>query len=131
MKNMTNQVDDRIPLSYCLDGPNSLVTVEVRNSLSSEDFAALSCAIDLYYAEHGKLNGIIINAKKFPYWKNLESFKAHIAFVKSHHYKINKVAITMNGLLPKILPKLAKKFIQPEVRNFGYDHIDEAKKWIV
>ena len=128
---MTNEIKIRKPITCYFDETKTVLLVEVKNSLSTEDFTILSQVIDPYYKQHKEFNGIIINSKKFPYWKGTESLRAHISFVQNHHYKTKKVAICMGGFFPKLLPKLARRFVQPEVKNFGYNKIDAANHWIL
>ena len=111
--------------------PNTVLLIEVKNNLSTEDFAALSKVIDPYYEKHKELNGIILNSKKFPYWKGVENRREYISFAQNYHYKTRKVAICMGGFFPKLLPSLARRFIQPELKNFGYKKIDAANHWIL
>ncbi len=126
---MANEIKKRKPIVCYFDDSKTVLLVEVTNSLSPEDFATLSGLIDPYYAEHKELNGIIINAKKFPYWNGVAGLRAHIDFVQNHHYKTKKVAICIGGFFPKLLPRLARRFIQPELKNFGYNKIEAAHDW--
>lgn len=90
---MPNFTESGNSITCSLDEQNAVLTVEVKSALTKEDFILLSKVIDPFYQRNGELKGIIINAKKFPFWKNYESFSAHISFVRNYHYKTKKIAL--------------------------------------
>jgi hypothetical protein len=128
---MPNFTESGNYITCSLDEQNAVLIVEVKSALAKEDFILLSKVIDPFYQRNGELKGIIINTKKFPFWKSSESFSAHISFVKNYHYKTKKIALAIDSFLPKLLAKLARRFIHAEVKNFSYNKIDEARDWIL
>lgn len=122
---------DRINLNCHLDEENSLLTVEIKDALSEDDFKILVQIVDPFIAKNGNLKGIILHVKQFPYWENLNGLVSHFSFVKNHHRKIKKVALVADGILPGLVPKLAKHFIKAEIKHFAYDELKEGKSWIL
>lgn len=112
-----------------LDEKKSMVVVEIRNKLSVADFKKLSNIIDPWIERNLQLKSIVIHVKKFPFWKNLDGMIAHFSFIKNHHKKIGKIAISADGILPHIAPKLAKYFIKAEIKEFSYSDLERAKEW--
>ena len=125
------KIKRKVPLVCYIEEQNGILLVEIKNTITSKDFAALSRAIDPYYEAHGEFKGIILHSKKFPYWKGAEARREYMYFVENYHYKFKKVAIGMGGFFPKLLPNLAKRFIKPELKNFGYNNVDAAHDWIL
>jgi hypothetical protein len=118
-------------LNCILDKKDSILIVEIKDSLSSEDFKVLSKVVDPWIKENGTLKGIILHVKKFPYWENIGGFCSHISFVKSHHREIKKVALVADGIIPNLAPKLIGHFVKAEVKNFDYKQLETAKKWVL
>src|ERR1035437_3950606 len=73
--------------------PEGILILEPDAPLEAADFDGLVREIDPYIAEHGKLSGLMIHAKAFPGWANLEAFLAHMQFIRSHHQKIVRLAM--------------------------------------
>jgi len=118
-----------IGLDHRLDESSGVVKVEINAPLSSENFEILAHTVDSWIERGGKLNGVVIHAKKFPGWENLGSLLKHIEFVKNHHRKIPKVALCLDGAIPSLATHLAKHFVEAEVKHFDYDKLDEALAW--
>lgn len=127
---MANEIEGRTPITYEFDEAQGVLLVEITSNLTNDDFATLSQVIDPYYNKNGELSGIILNSKKFPYWKGNANFKEYVAFARDNHYKFKKVALTMGGFFPKVVRRIAGRYSQAEVNNFGYDKILPAQKWI-
>ena len=98
--------------------------------LAKENFATLSREIDAYIESHGGLNGLVLCYERFPGWKNLQGLWSHFQFVRSHHQKVNKVALVTNTRILKLVISIAKHFVHPEVRFFKYDQEPSAIQWI-
>ena len=116
-------------LSHALDESTGVMTVEISHPLSSEDFEDLTNAVDDLLERGGRLQGLVIHARKFPGWENLGSLISHIEFVKNHHRKIRRVALCADGTLPSLAPQVAKHFVAAEIQHFDYDRLDEARTW--
>jgi hypothetical protein len=110
---------------------NSVLIVEITDSLSQDDFKLLAQTVDPWIEKNGELKGIIVHAKDFPYWKNLGAFASHISFVKNHHKKVRKIAVAADGIIPDLAPKLASHFIQAQIKKFDYNELEEAKRWVL
>jgi len=118
-------------LTYTFDRKNSLLILEPKQPLDSQDFDALSAEIDPWIEQEGQLNGLIIQADHFPGWENLGSMVRHIQFVKNHHKKIKKVAFCADGKILEILPSVAKHFVNAEIKHFATEELEDAKSWIL
>lgn len=121
---------DHISLTCNFDEEKSLLTVEVKDSLSSEDFKILSQKVDPWIEKNGELKGIIIHVTEFPYWENFAGLISHLSFVKNHHRKVKKVALVADGAVVKFAPKLASHFVKAEIKNFEYNQMVAAREWI-
>lgn len=114
-----------------LDKKTALLTVEIHNSLSAEDFAILSEVVDPWLEKNGKLEGLVIHVKEFPYWENIYGLFSHISFAKNHHRDIKKVALVADGFLPNVMPKLTDHFVKAQIKNFHYNQLQDAKDWVL
>jgi hypothetical protein len=98
--------------------------------LEKADFERLSLLADPYIEEHGKLNGLLIDAESFPGWEDFASMLSHIRFLRNYETKIERVAaVTDNGFLA-IMPRVADHFAAAEVRHFNYQDRDRALAWL-
>jgi len=101
-----------------------------QGALKREDIDKLASVIDPWIKTHHQLNGLAVCIPKFPGWENIGSFIHHIEFIKSHHRKIRRVALAVDGTLPKIISKVAGHFVEAEIKQFPYEKEEEAIKWV-
>lgn len=109
---------------------DSILIVIPEDPLEVKDFEELNREVDPYIAETGKLNGLMIYAESFPGWDNFASFLQHMKFVKDHHQKIGKVAAVTDNSFLSILPRVARHFVQAEIRHFAWHDKEAAIVWL-
>jgi SpoIIAA-like len=98
--------------------------------LEANDFESLAREIDPYIEANGKLHGVMIDAARFPGWKDLAGMIAHLKFVKNHHQKIEKLAFVSDSSVLSVGPKIASHFIQAEVKHFAHSQREDALRWL-
>lgn len=117
---------------FCqFDDKNGVLLLDVKSSFSEEDFEAIAGIIEPYFAKNGELKGIIINSKKFPYWSGALNREQYINFARDNHFKFKKAALGMGGFFTKIVARIARGRVHPEVKIFKYNQIDKAQSWIL
>lgn len=117
-------------LDHTLILSEGILVLQPSAPLETADFQAVADDIDPYLAEHGTLAGVIIVAKAFPGWMNLEAAIAHLQLIENYHQRIKKLAIVSdNGLLEQ-LPNFAAHLLHPEVQHFSESEYEEALQWI-
>jgi hypothetical protein len=117
-------------LNHKLLLPEGILILEPKERLEAADFEGLAREIDPYITEHGKLPGLMIHAKAFPGWVNLEAFLAHMRFIASHHQKLQRLAVVSDSSLLAELPKFAAHLVQTEVKHFPESAYEDALRWL-
>ena len=110
--------------------PEGILILEPDAPLEAADFEGLVREIDPYIAEHGKLSGLMVHAKAFPGWANLEAFLAHMQFIKRHHQKIVRLAMVTDSTLLGELPKIAAHLVHVQVKHFSESQHEDALRWL-
>ncbi len=108
-----------------------IVILEPDGELSESDFKTAAETIDPYIEKVGKLNGLIIHVRSFPGWDSFTSFITHMKFVKQHHEKVSRIAIVTDSPIGSIAENIVSHFVNAEIKNFTFDELEYAKKWIV
>ena len=117
---------------FCqFDEENGVLLLDVKNPFTTEDFQRISEIIDPYYESRGELKGVIIHAKKFPYWTDAHNRSEYLSFAGNNHQKFEKAALSMGGFFVKIVIRVARSRVHPEVKLFGYNKIEKAQSWIL
>lgn len=98
--------------------------------LEAADFDRLAALADPYIAKKGELAGLMIEAQKFPGWKNLSGMIRHFRFVRNHHRKIRRVALVTDARIAKIAERLARHLVAAKVKRFPPGHLGEATRWL-
>ncbi len=110
--------------------PEGILILEPSAPLEVVDFEAVAHEIDPFLAEHDTLAGVMVIAKAFPGWMNLEAAIAHLQLIESYHQKIKKLAVVSdNGLLAE-LPKIVAQLVHPDVKHFPESEYEDALSWL-
>jgi len=117
-------------LNHKLLQPEGILVLEPDVPLEAADFEGVAQEIDPFIAEHGKLSGLMIHAKTFPGWVNLEAFRAHMRFIESHHRKIKRLAVVSDSRLLTEVPKIAAHLVHVEVKHFPESAYEAAERWL-
>ena len=117
---------------FCqFDDRNGVLLLDMTNPFSTKDFEIIANIITPYFEEKSELKGLIIHSKKFLRWRNPQNRAEYINFARQHHHKFDKVALSMGGFFTKVLARLAKDRIHPELKVFKYDKVSDAQDWIL
>lgn len=109
---------------------DGVLQVMPTGALSERDFIALSGLVDPWIESHGRLNGLMIVAERFPGWENFAGLVSHLRFVRNHESKVRRIAVVTDSPLIELLPALARHFVSAEVRRFSFDQRDAAFEWL-
>lgn len=117
---------------FCqFDDHHGVLLLDVKNPFSAEDFQTVEKLIEPYFRENGELKGIIINSKKFPYWINAKNRAEYLNFASNNHHKFKKAALGMEGFFTKIVARIARGRVRPEIKIFKHNQIEKAQSWIL
>lgn len=98
--------------------------------LDATDFQELSKEIDPYIEANGRLQGLMIDAAKFPGWHDFAALVAHIKFVKDHHQLIERVAVVSDSGILSMAPKLASHFLRADIKHFARMEREDSLRWL-
>ncbi|OFW80498.1 MAG: hypothetical protein A2887_05185 [Alphaproteobacteria bacterium RIFCSPLOWO2_01_FULL_40_26] len=117
---------------FCqFDDQNGVLLLDVKKPFTEEDFETIAAIIDPYFASRGELKGVILHAKKFPYWNGHANRQQYLNFARNNHFKFRKAAFSMDGFFIKIIARIARGRVHPEIKLFKYDQIAKAQSWIL
>ncbi|MFT6332043.1 MAG: hypothetical protein ACJAW3_000367 [Lentimonas sp.] len=105
--------------------------LDVNEPFTESDFEAISGIIDPFFSTYGELQGIIINCKKFPYWKGAKNRTQYLNFAGDNHHKFKKAALSMGGFFIKVVLIAAKNRVHPKIKTFKFNKIEEAQRWVL
>ena len=118
-------------LKVNLSEAEGIAILEPDGELSESDFKTVAETIDPYIEKVGQLSGLIIHVKSFPGWDSFASFITHMKFVKQHHKKVSRIAFVTDSPIGSIAENIASHFVNAEIKNFSFDKLENAKKWIL
>lgn len=106
-----------------------VLVIEPDGKLRAEDFEALALTVDPWIEAQGALHGIVVHARHFPGWENLGALWRHMRFVRDHHQKVKRLAVSADGVMAELGPRLAQHLVDAEARHFAYDEFEQALAW--
>jgi len=108
----------------------SVLKVIVPKKLSAGDFRQLAPQIDFLLQQQSSMR-LLVDASNFDGWENIAAFEKHIGFVKTHHQKVERIAVIVGHNWQNWVIGTARLFVHPEVRTFDKGQESEAQKWIM
>lgn len=117
-------------LKHTLLAGEGILILEPSDALEAADFAAVVDDIDPFLVKHDSLAGVLIFAKAFPGWLNLEAAINHLQLIENYHQKIKRLAIVSDNGLLTALPKFAAHLVHPEVKHFSESEYEDALSWL-
>jgi hypothetical protein len=117
-------------VDYELRQDEGILIIRPQDSLEASDFQKIANGIDPYIEANGTLRGVMIDAEKFPGWKNFAALVAHLKFVRDHHRKIERIAAVSDSNFLSVAPKIASHFVHAVVRHFPHSEKQEALLWL-
>ena len=118
-------------IDYHLDPATAVLTIRPESALDKSDFEELAAVVDPQIDKHGDLNGLIVEAARFPGWDSFGSLVSHLRFVRDHHQHVKKLAVVTDSHLGDVAEHLASHFVSADIRHFPADDVDEARRWVV
>jgi hypothetical protein len=112
-----------------LHDPEILV-VSPNGPLARADFARLAQEVDPVIAAKGRLAGLMVCVKGVPGWDSFGAFVSHLAFVRDHHRKIDRIAAVTDSEILKTMTHVSSYFLSPQVRQFPSDARAKALAWL-
>jgi len=106
---------------------DNLVKVKVPKHLVSGDFKAIEPTVDRLIQEHGKIR-LLLDAREFDGWQNVDAAKEHFRFVKTHQHNIERAALIAGHQWQHWVGAIAETFLEPAVHVF--DDPDAALAWV-
>ncbi len=117
-------------LKHTLLSDDGILILEPSGALEAADFEAVIHDMDPYLANHDSLAGLMVFAKAFPGWLNLEAAISHLQLIESYHQKIKRLAIVSDNGLLSALPKFAAHLVHPDVKHFVESEYEDALNWL-
>ncbi len=116
-------------VSHRLVAESGVMVVEVDRALRTQDFDALALTANPWIEAHGGLQGLVIHARAFPGWENLESVLRQVRFVRDHQRKVRRIALGFDSAMASLASFLGDHFIRAEIKTFSYDRLEDAIAW--
>ncbi len=118
-------------LSVEINEVSGLAILEPDGPLTKGDFESAAKVIDPYIENTDQFNGIIIHTESFPGWDSFAALASHLRFVKEHHKKISRVAISTNSVIGNFSEGVASHFVNAEIKLFSYQELEQAIDWVI
>ena len=117
-------------LSVKIDELKGLAVFEPDGALEKIDFELAARTIDPYIEKFGLINALIIHVEHFPGWDSVGALASHFKFVKEHHKKISRIALSTDTVIRKFIETIGGYFLDAEIKVFSFQELELAKEWV-
>ena len=100
------------------------------DKLKADDFRQIAPQIEAIIRQYGKIR-LLIDGSGFGGWENIAAFTTHAGLIRSHHQKIERIAVIARHDWQHWVIGAVRMFLHPEVRAYDRNHENEALQWIV
>lgn len=104
--------------------------ITVPEKLKADDFQEVAPQVDSLIKQQGKIR-LLIDARNFGGWQNINAFERHVGFVKNHQQKVERIAVIVGQDWQHWIVATIRTFVHPEVRAYDPPDQDKALKWIL
>jgi hypothetical protein len=108
---------------------SGVVVVEASEPVRTTDVDALGLTVDAWLETHAELSGLVLHTTASLGWENIGGLLGYFGLVRDLHYKIGRMAVVVDGSVGTLAPRVAKHFVQAEVRGFTDEQFDDAVAW--
>jgi SpoIIAA-like len=108
---------------------DGVLKITVPEKLSAEDFRQVAPQIDSLVQQRGTIR-LLVDASHFGGWEDMAAFEKHIGFVKTHHQKVQRIAVIVGHGWQYWVIGTVRLFVHPEIRTFDQSQESEARKWL-
>ena len=98
--------------------------------LSVEDFVRLAPQADALIEQFGSLR-LLIDAGNMAGWESPAAIQHHIAFVKSRHRHVERIAVIVSHDWQRWVAKMASTVLHPEIKTFHRNEDGAAVAWLM
>jgi SpoIIAA-like len=106
-----------------------VLKITVPEKLNAGDFGQIAPQIDSLIQQQGTIR-LLVDASHFAGWQDRAAFEKHIGFVKTHHQKVERIAVIVGHNWQYWVIGTMRLFVHPEVRSFDQGQESEARQWI-
>lgn len=117
-------------LSAELDEAKGILHIKAEGPLTVADFESVAALADPHIEAHKRLNGLIIEAHRFPGWENVSAMMSHIRFVRDHQKHVRRIALVADTALAHHVPGIVKHFVAAKVQHFSESEVERAQAWL-
>src|SRR5262249_4646115 len=107
-----------------------VLKVQPSGPISSEDVTALTRTVDDYLTAHPKIDGVMVQTRKFPGFASMGSFADYARFITDHHKKVQRIALVTDFALAPVAEFMANHVVGVKMRHFPFAEDKAALAWL-
>jgi hypothetical protein len=124
-----DEVQDHM-IAVEVDSNAHVAILKPRDSLTEDDFETVKGILDPYIDQTGRLDGVIVQARKFPAQESFKELTSHLRFSHDQHEKIPRIAVVSDSAFPNVKKTLSEHFSKADIQTFAFQDFEKAKRWV-
>lgn len=117
-------------IEHCWHHDHDILEIRPVADLKPAEFRALAAQVDPVICQHGRLQGLLIDARHRRGWQNFAALVSHCVFTRNQHGRLHHIAVLSDNSLLGFMPQLLNHFVAAEVRPFPGAEEDAALEWL-
>ncbi|MCW8194026.1 STAS/SEC14 domain-containing protein [Proteobacteria bacterium 005FR1] len=113
-----------------VDPSTNVAILKPQGMLNESDFETIKGIVDPFIDEKGRLDGVILQARRFPGWESFQRLSDHLRFSQDQQEKVTRVAVVSDSALPRVKQVLGEHFTHAEVETFAFQDYEKARRWV-
>lgn len=109
---------------------DEVIAIKPEGAIDESDFDVVGAVIDPAIQRHGRLEGLMIDARGFEGWDDARSLLAHLRFVNAHQPRVARIACVGDQWWLSEMPML-EPFVGTPIRHFQTKDEALARAWLL
>lgn len=113
-----------------VDPDSNVAILQPQGSITENDFETVRKIVDPYIDKTGRLDGVIVQARRFPDSEALRNLSSHMRFTHDQQERVSRVAVVSDSAMGNVKETLSENFTHADIQTFPFQDFEKAKRWV-
>lgn len=113
-----------------VDPDSNVAILQPQGTITESDLENVRGIVDPHIDRTGRLDGVIVQARRFPDSESFRNLSAHMRFSHDQQEKVARVAVVSDSAVGNVKESLSENFTHADIQTFPFQDFEKAKRWV-